>query len=751
MDLCRIVFTLVFLVHFIRGSEGGSGRSSTERNDQPLHLLVLAPFPPRGVHYSESEYYAAGPYLVPAVNLAVEHINANESILPGYTLTYVVKNSGCTDGSAALVSYASYVFHSGIPVAGIVGPACSDAAEAIAPLLAHNASRQLMITLGTSPELAISPMKDTTFRIVESALVYIEVFLGLMERNKWNKVGALYESDRLYFYTTFSKFADEVHKDKLIFTSGISNTHLPIRLVVADRVRVVFVFAGSMLSRKLVCLAFHDDVMYPKLQLIFHDKRKAHFKAIEFKYDGQIYKCTQEDMDVAMQGAIFANYDLARETTDVTPLVSGVTYSEYRQQYNSSLPDDVFPEDDYVNSYYDAMWAMALALHGSIPWFDQNNISVASYHYGMYYATEEVRHQLSKVEFEGVSGHMNFSETQEPRSNIVLFQVQCSSVTSKECMELSIGHYRTGFTMSIQGDIIVKDHFSNVTIREISVVWGSVAFTITALMILSVVILHVVYIRWRNLPSIKAMSLNLTHLIFAGCYLFAIRSIVLIVRSVFPFSILSHPLIHSILCSVPWWTLAFGTSLIFGTLGARMWRIYRIFSTFQQSHRLLSDFSLTCFVIILLLMDTCYFVVVNVVSPCILTEQDGHFNGQDTYIVHVRCLCDYDLAVWLVHIYKWILLMMCTILSFLTRKVRIRKYKNSREVAFIVYCMLISQSFVIVLSVVFSRYAFVNFLANFLMSSLLILFCIVFIFLPPLLPLVHVVILKLRFFYHAPV
>ena len=736
--------TLVFLVLVTRGNQA---QNNTELNNVTLHLLVLAPFPPPDVHYTDSKTYAAGPFLIPAVDLAVEHINANKSILPGYTLTYDKRNSGCTEEFTTLVNYAGYVFHEVTPVAGIVGPACSDATVAIAPLLARSASRLLMMSFGTSPalDLAIKPEYDTTFRIVESALVYVRVFLCLMKHNRWQKVGALYESERFYFFTTYNEFSPKVSaQGNLIYSSGISDTYLPIRFMVIDRVRVVFVFAGSMLSRRLVCLAFHNNVVYPKLQLIFHDKRKTHFRAIEFKYEGQTYNCSQEEMDLAVEGAIFVNYVIGREASDATLLLSGVNYSEYRWQYNSTLPDNVIPTDDYFNSYYDAMWAMALALHRSIPWFDQHNISLASYRYGMYDATEELRRQLSSVEFEGASGNINFSETQEPHTSIALYQVQCSSNPGKKCEEITIGHFKAS-NLSVHGANFIMDSITNVTMAEIPVVWGSIAFTIATLLMLLIVILHIVYIHCRNLPTIKATSLNLTHLVFAGCYLFSIRSMVVIVGSMFRFSISSHPLVHSILCSVPWWSFAFGTSLVWGSVGARMWRVYRIFSTFQQSHRLLSDFTLTCFVIFLLAIDTCYFVVVNAVSPCILSEQDRHFNDFDSllnsYTVHVRCSCFYGSEVWtyLYDIYKWIIIVICSILAILTRNVHIAKYKHSRAIGILVYCHVAVQSVEIPLSLVFGRYDYVTFVVTFIVSSLYVLFCIVLLFLPPLLPLVTIV------------
>ena len=87
-------------------------------------------------------------------------------------------------------------------------------------------------------------------------------------------------------------------------------------------------------------------------------------------------------------------------------------------------------------------------------------------------------------------------------------------------------------------------------------------------------ILLVLYLVFRNEPSVKSTSVSLSILIFAGCYLLIAYTIVLIV----------HELNWLDLCMARIWLCGVGLSLplILATILVKMLRVYRIFTLLSR-------------------------------------------------------------------------------------------------------------------------------------------------------------------------
>ena len=737
MERIRYLFLLLVALASSSPSQSTQHHDGGDDADElkDLYLLLLAPF------NSPQHVYDEGPALVPAVDVALDIINNRTDVLPGYRLRYIVADSACTDGTTAIVNFARTTFHGDRDVVGVVGPACSGAAFAIAPVLAHSEVELLQVTIATSPLLTDGKNRNTYFAL-STALVYVRLFTELMEREKWTTVGAFYETKRLYVRSVFDAFQKSIPSQyELKFFADIDNFDFPVTEAIRNQVRVLFVFAGKVFSQRLLCAAYHEDILYPRHQWVFHDKRESHFKGINFTTgNGRVYSCDQEQMNQAMNGAIFARYSIDRDCSDPTKFIGDMNYCEYRKRYNESVPNGT-DFNEYSNGYYDATWALALSLNNSISWFKANNKSLSNYNYTQLEATKAVRQELLGLDFTGITGIIHFSSTREADTRLDLYQMKqtVDDNGSDIYVEENIGLYNGSLHVHENSNFI-KSSFNRVngfTDKPIFMVAGVVLIVVMALLAVINAVLLILSFTFRDNPAIKASSPRLNVLIFSGCCLFQIGMIVIIVRRIFLGGELNFsPLVHSILCVSPWWCFGMGYTLVFGTLCGRTWRVYRIFMFFQKEFRFISDQSIILFVIAILFFDVLVLTVINVVSPCSLGIQDSHFDGSETIIVNVGPLCKEPMAVFILigimAVNKGLLLLALFFLAVLTRNIKRTAFRSTLENnPMIAFCIILSNGIGLPL-ILFLRHSIIELISEIIVFSMPVPLCQAFLFLPPL-------------------
>jgi len=151
-----------------------------------------------------------------------------------------------------------------------------------------------------------------------------------------------------------------------------------------------------------------------------------------------------------------------------------------------------------------------------------------------------------------------------------------------------------------------------------------------------------------------------------------------------------------------------------------------------------SDYFLIAFVVLLLLIDVIYHVTWNSVNPWSLMRLKRFDQG--TQLVRVVCRCD-NFPIWLaiLLVYKGLLIFLALSLSIMSRGIH-RKEFNSKSISVLVYFLAIL--YAVTMATLFVTTAGIDYSSVYLylLSAVLLLigsavFCVVFIFLPPILPL----------------
>ena len=689
-----------------------------ESDDRDLCVAVLAPYPDRVPGLRPG--WDGGPALVAGARVAAEVINSRTDVLPGYKLHLLEGDSGCDVEWKAVVSLARTVFHGSsqagadcVAVAGVVGPACTGAASIVGRLLARDVTSLVHVSpSATSPELADTSLYPNTFRLLSSSVVYVDLYRELMQFNEWNSVAALYDSTRRYFLTTFHEFHEAVN---VSYFSPVSMSNIPLGDIHASY-KIIFVFVGADLARNILCLAYHSfpTLKYPVYQWIFHDRTEDQFwQETAFWYASNAYVCSREQMMQATEGAILNVYRLRRENesakTDVGMNLRDYN-ARYQQQLSKHLAEVNLTVDDYTRTaedwatlYYDAVWAMAIAFSRAESKLQQiHYMSLSQYRYGNPQATALIRHQLSLLDFEGLSGRIVFqNETHEVDSTIEIHQIMYDTYNASFTSFL-IGYYSTdGLVVSPAADFVpgsfkmVQEHVH----PGVTLVFSALILICTGFL----VILHILTIYHKDSSAIRASSPRLSQLIFSGCYLIMFLAFLLVIitsswiTTLFkPFS-RNHFIVYGVFCCVAAWNVSAGYTLILSSLVVLLWRVYNIFNHFRKDLYCLSDEWLVGIVGVLLALNCTIQLVWISHDPQLsvfqMLDVVESYSGSQESVVPLRFRCYsksakvYDSIVIAIN---GLLALSLVVLSILNRHIRKKNFKNSGVSVFVYVFIIIT-------------------------------------------------------------
>ena len=653
-----------------------------------LYLVLMAPFPA-----PDPPSWEAGHRLAPAVQLALDQINNRSDILRDYELILLKSDTACSKGYAVQKAIVDIVRASDKPIVGIVGPGCTAAAITVAEQVSRPQYSLIAITpSATSPNLEMEKYKNT-FATISSSTAHVKAYRALMDHNGWDAVSILYDEERQYFLDTFMKFSkEESNTNRVVYQSpvldGKTAKFFPLSDIKAmDKGRVILSFAATNTSRNMMCLAYHAEMIYPTYQWVFHDRTLSQLnQSTSFIYNGQRYDCDKENMAQAINGILLVQYKIQRDDDDVISL-TGQNFSEYYERYTEKL--NRCNKDGYLsyaNTNYDGAWALALALNRTA-----ERVNLSTYRYGQPTITEQIREELFKVSFDGASGPIRFREhSRSPVTDIKVVQLKLNE-TNLKTEEVEVAFFNGTLTvhdMPNASAAFINDAF------DIKQVYLHKAVGILVILIACALLgftgtLHITNTVWYRYKSIKATSPNISHLIFGGCYLFGISIIIYSVQQTFSW----NKIIYSVLCNTFRWSLVLGFTLIFGTVLAKIWRVYRLFKHFRNKSPgyLVTDNALIIFVILLLLADVFLCTVWDSTDPFVhemYAESRVQINRIPSLLIRSTCNCrHFSLWIGVVGTYKGVIALLLVAFSIMNRKIRRKDFQHTKKINILVYSL----------------------------------------------------------------
>ena len=390
---------------------------------------------------------------------------------------------------------------------------------------------------------------------------------------------------------------------------------------------------------------------------------------------------------------------------------------------------------------YDAVWALALAINTTL----DDSTDVSGIRYGNKVFMDKIKQSLAKIAFDGASGHIKF----DSRSGYVNRIVDILHINGS--MDDNLVGFFNGSGISISSHD-TKIFINAATLSRTETVHPSVA-TIFLLIILlqstATLILHIISTIKRQHPSIKASSPVLNHFIFTGCYIWTAASIIYIIV-LKAISSEDEENYYANCCQVVFtWLFPVGWTMIFGTLIAKTWRIYKIFVHFRDPGNLISNRALVSFILLQLGLDIALGIPWSLLSPAQLQKIDiptiSKTNPQNfmivTYLTQRSCVfLDNRIShlFWIVTVlgYKILQVIVLLTLTLLTKKIVNLRFstlslRRATYLSFILSLSLLPPFFILWNVDAEIHIDFVLF-CTFISGNISI--CVMFVLLPPILP-----------------
>ena len=735
--LVKVLLLELLLLSGIYSAESGSGEP--ESGPKKINFLLLVSFEIQNVN-SEQPWFKDGPMIQPAAELAVDQINLREDLLAGYSVNLTVANSACNLMGHAAVNFVSAFFHSGVRYAGIVGPTCSESVELISPITGQKGVSILNFHIANSQRLTDRNRYRYSFSTVSSSHAYVGLLMHLMREAKWESVAVLYEGSTTVYLTAYNLLVQELPKvfprGKISFSAPISDIDLPLSSIINQNLRVVFVLSTTNLARKILCLIHrhYPQLTFPAHQFVFIGRYSYFHYPTHFTLNRSYYHCSVEDITDVMNGYLLTHIKLAAENQ--TELVSGVTYTDYFQEYKEKANGST---TEWANPTYDGVWSLALALNNSIPRLNEIGLDLVDYTYGHREATDIIREEVLNLSFEGASGHISYSrDTGFTSSSVPLHQI----INNKSILVVYFDE--TKEELLLVGDVILVEYSFPSKELVIHPVLAGIVIFITILVLVAIVTVHCLTIVYSKFSEVRASSYRVGQLTYIGCYLIVLCLVCFTVQKVAP----TKSVNTTSLCVLQAWSLPLGLTLILGTVTAKTWRLYRIFVHTWKPGNCLHDRTLMTVVVFLAAVDLLLCSVWTAEFQFTTLHQEM-ITDNNMIELKVECNSKYHYA-WFgaLTLYQSLIMISALVLALLTKKIHHEGFKT-KSVTFLVYFLTITLFLGFPLYVVLNNTRASEVNVEYVVLSVtyltVVCLCFVFLFFPPILSL-----LRVKLFHNIP-
>ena len=700
--------SLVSLAQF----QPAASESADDLNGQNctiLQLLNVQPFPdPDGG-------FSGGLSLIPAALLAAKEINNRSDILPGFELEVVnIESEGCSRATIytkGLIKFYRELVgryrHPSECIVGVMGFPCSSATNILAPITGHKNIDLVTLANSGTPEHRNIMQYPNLFHTISSTRVHSKVLVSLMQKFNWRRIGVVYDSVNIFFRTTANDFVQRVNNlpdaeitasVPIIPTSAVALREA-FNIINTEEARITYWQGNDEQNALCLCEAYRRQFLYPGYVYIL-------------RYNPSIVKnilateteCSRDEMICAMEGVLMLDYRL--EVNNDTVLFSGWNYSEFRQRYaheldeyakriNTSLEAII-----YGNSFYDQVWAFALALNNSLLSIRSENLSFSDYIIGNPGPISSIiKRELTNLSFQGASGRIEFDENHETFSSVYILQIQ--NGIAKQIAIYNPFTRNATFNENFRDDI-PSDTFD--TVYSLLPLWLGVCILVLQGLLFCAITTNVILLLWwRKEREVKATSLLLSVLLSVGCYLLCAGPIIRIIYRVI---VIQNTTLHTFLCGLSLWTTTLGLDLVISALLFRLFRVVHVFRSFQKKSKFLSDEYLVLYSVLACAVKAVFLTIWSIVDLY-------HSHTDSTYVPRanppqyravISCTCD-QLGIWLAisYLYTYILLLLVLFLAIQTRRIKKIFFKDTKKVNVFVFTVIITLSTTITLWLLLSE------------------------------------------------
>ncbi|XP_072048874.1 gamma-aminobutyric acid type B receptor subunit 1-like [Amphiura filiformis] len=332
--------------------------------------------------------------------MALEYINRNESVLPGYWLQLDWRNSKCLPGVGMKGLFELLSEPPIKPV--LLGASCSVVSQPVAETAQHWNLVQMSFS-SASDVLSVRDRFKYFFRTCPAQSAMNQPRIRFLQEYGWNRVAVIIESNE-YFASAIDFFISDLEESGMelltseSFPAGTKPTHQLENIKRKDG-RVIVASAYEEGIKMIFCEAYKLGMYGPRYVWMIESWNSDHW----WRNTNGI-NCTEDEMVAVTEyyvGTVFLDV-----RPDDTVTISGLTSNEYRNVFAEFTNHKPIEAEDFAPFGYDALWAVALALHQVDMDVKQNsslpNITEFDYENKLG-LRQRIFDKLSTLQFEGIT------------------------------------------------------------------------------------------------------------------------------------------------------------------------------------------------------------------------------------------------------------------------------------------------------------------------------------------------------------
>uniref|UniRef100_A0A1I8EZ83 Receptor family ligand binding region containing protein n=1 Tax=Wuchereria bancrofti TaxID=6293 RepID=A0A1I8EZ83_WUCBA len=645
--------------------------------------------------------WAGGEACLPAVQIALQDVNANTNILPGYMLKLHYHNSKCQPGLAAKQMY-ELLYKAPTKLMLLAG--CSP----VTTVFAEAAPVWNLVVLsygGSSPALSNRQRFPTLFRTHPTANMQnptrskfhicidnVHVFcrLRLFQKFKWKKITILQSVEEVF--TSTAKDLEEQCREKGIRVERQSFYGDPsdaVKTLVRQDARIIVGLFYVTEARRVLCQAYKHD-LYGRKYVWFFIGWYADTWFIP--PTDEPLNCTAEQMIKAAQYHITTESIMLSRDEELT--VSGMTGKQFQNRLMSMLTTDPaetggFPEAPLA---YDAVWAVALAFNCTLSKL-QVGQSLENFAYNNTSIAKKLFSCVKDTQFRGVSGQVMFNDLGDRIARTQIEQLQDGKYQM-------LGIYDT---TTLHLDWYDKEKFSTMNglpppdstlIQEwLLTVDLELYYAIALLAVIGIFVACIIFIfNVKNSDRMIIMESQpqCNNVLLAGCILCCL-SLLLLGLPARGITVPKHS--FTLLCHSQISLLMVGFTFAYGSMFAKVWVVHRLGST--ENQHLISKpttgqpvpackfyLVVTAFFVVDVIIITCWFTFdpIQRVEQRFPLQEPPMGTEEDIMLLPILELCQS-----LVMGYKCLLLLLGLFLAYETRNLKPLFVNDLRFVGLAIY------------------------------------------------------------------
>ncbi|XP_072048870.1 gamma-aminobutyric acid type B receptor subunit 1-like [Amphiura filiformis] len=346
--------------------------------------------------------------IIVAAQMALDHINAREDILPEYELRMIYNDTQCSSGLGTRVLF-DQLFREPRKIA-LLGDGCSTSTQAIAGTSYHW-NLVTMSYSASSPSLSNRVQYPYFYRTIMPDTMFNPARIQLIKYFGWTRVATIHEN-----YEIFSLAIDNLltllRKENITVVSSESfaeNPHNQVENLKNQDARIIIVNMYQTKARRVFCEAYKQG-MTGHVWILLGWYATDWYKAVDNNID-----CTVEEMIQFVENSYYLGTETQHleDLTSEKKTIANITSQEFNILTRERLlrPENrQFSWNNRNPQGYDATWALAMMLNGTSEKlkFNGRYRRLENFTYDDNEMREMFLMELSNLKFDGVSGSVSF-------------------------------------------------------------------------------------------------------------------------------------------------------------------------------------------------------------------------------------------------------------------------------------------------------------------------------------------------------